>query len=219
MAANYGLFGTRGERNMANTDNAATPADLPAGLQARRLLRAARSGSLATLSASQDGGQPFATLVTPAIAGDGAILLLLSDLSEHTRHLRAEPRCSLLVVGAAESANPQTAPRLTVTGLADGIRYAGGPGALPGGASLRRALCRFRRFPPLAHRAARRPAGRRLRPRHKAARVGPDPRPRGSRRHRSGRGRPFCRTATTTTPTPWPPSARPHRGGKGRGAW
>ncbi len=118
MAANYGLFGTRGERNMANTDNATTPADLPAGLQARRLLRAARSASLATLGASQDGGQPFATLVTPAIAGDGAIVLLLSDLSEHTRHLRAEPRCSLLVVGAAESANPQTAPRLTVTGLA-----------------------------------------------------------------------------------------------------
>ena len=118
MAVNYGLFGTRGERNMANTENAAAPADMPAGFQARRLLRAARSASLATVSASQDGGQPFASLVTPAIAGDGAILLLLSDLSEHTRHLRAEPRCSLLVVGAAESANPQTAPRLTVTGLA-----------------------------------------------------------------------------------------------------
>ncbi len=65
-----------------------------------------------------DAGQPFASLVTPAIAADGAILLLLSDLAEHTRHLRAEPRCSLLVAGAPESANPQTAPRITVTGLA-----------------------------------------------------------------------------------------------------
>ena len=46
------------------------------------------------------------------------MLLLLSELSEHTRHLRAEPRCSLLVCGPAAGANPQTAPRLTITGLA-----------------------------------------------------------------------------------------------------
>ena len=95
-----------------------SPADLAPDLQARRLLRAARVGTLATVSASADDSQPFASLVTPAIAMDGAILLLLSDLSEHTRHLRAESRCSLLVVGPAQSANPQTAPRVTVTGLA-----------------------------------------------------------------------------------------------------
>jgi putative heme iron utilization protein len=81
---------------------------------ARLLLRAARAGTLAT---SADG-QPFASLVTPATAPDGGILLLLSDLSEHTRHLRAEPRCAVLVTGAADGPNPQTAPRLTVTGLA-----------------------------------------------------------------------------------------------------
>lgn len=94
------------------------PEDLAPDRQARRLLRAARVGTLATMSPSADGGQPFASLVTPAIATDGAILLLLSDLSEHTRHLRAEPRCSLMVVGPAQSANPQTAPRVSVTGLA-----------------------------------------------------------------------------------------------------
>ena len=92
-------------------------ADDPAvtGFEARKLLRAARSGSLATTA---DGGQPFATLVTPACAPDFSILLLLSNLSEHTRHLRAEPRCSILVAGPAETANPQTAPRATVTGIA-----------------------------------------------------------------------------------------------------
>lgn len=84
---------------------------------ARKLLRAARVGSLA--SAMQ--GQPFASMVTPATAPDLALLLLLSDLSEHTRHLRGEPRCSLLVWGAAEGANPQTAPRVTITGLAERI--------------------------------------------------------------------------------------------------
>jgi len=84
--------------------------------EARKLLRAARSGSLAT---TVDGGQPFASLVTPACAPDLSLLLLLSNLSEHTRHLRAEPRCSILVCGTAESANPQTAPRVTVTGIAE----------------------------------------------------------------------------------------------------
>ncbi|MSP01089.1 MAG: DUF2470 domain-containing protein [Acetobacteraceae bacterium] len=92
-------------------------ADDPAakGFECRKLLRAARSGALATTG---DGGQPFASLVTPACAPDLGVLLLLSDLSEHTRHLRAEPRCSILVTGTAETANPQTAPRVTVTGIA-----------------------------------------------------------------------------------------------------
>jgi putative heme iron utilization protein len=97
---------------MAEDENSAASA----AFEARKLLRAARSGTLATAA---DGGQPFASLVTPACGPDLTILLLLSNLSEHTRHLRADPRCSLLVCGAAESANPQTAPRLTVTGIAE----------------------------------------------------------------------------------------------------
>ena len=85
--------------------------------EARRLLRAARVGTLASVA----DGQPFASLVTPACAPDLSLLLLLSDLSEHTRHLRAEPRCSVLVTGAPDGANPQTAPRVSVTGLAERI--------------------------------------------------------------------------------------------------
>lgn len=88
-----------------------TPTPIPS---ARALLRAARAGTLAT---SADG-QPFASLVTPAAAPDGSVLLLLSGLSEHTRHLRDEPRCAVMVAGPPAEANPQTAPRLTVTGLA-----------------------------------------------------------------------------------------------------
>lgn len=91
-------------------------ADTPAWA-ARKLLRAARAGTLA----SSMQGQPFASLVTPAMAPDLAVLLLLSDLSEHTRHLRADPRCSLLVCGPAAGENPQTAPRVTVTGLAETV--------------------------------------------------------------------------------------------------
>jgi len=85
------------------------------GFAARCLLRAARWGTLAT---SMEDGQPFASLVTPAVAPDGAVVMLLSSLAAHTRHLMAQPRCALMVVGQAENANPQTAPRLTVTGVA-----------------------------------------------------------------------------------------------------
>ncbi len=83
--------------------------------EARKLLRAARVGTLA----SSADGQPFASLVTPACAPDLSLLLLLSDLSEHTRHLRADPRCSVLAAGVPQDANPQTTPRVTVTGLAE----------------------------------------------------------------------------------------------------
>ncbi|MCI0756608.1 HugZ family pyridoxamine 5'-phosphate oxidase [Teichococcus vastitatis] len=84
---------------------------------ARALLRGARSAVLAT----QRDGQPFASLVTPAMAPDLSPLLWLSSLSEHTRQLQAEPRCALLIQGQATEANPQTAPRVTVTGLAERV--------------------------------------------------------------------------------------------------
>lgn len=85
------------------------------GWQTRKLLRAARAATLATAT----DGQPFASLVTPACAEDLSVLVFLSQLSEHTRHLRADPRCAVMVTGAASSANPQTAPRVTITGMAE----------------------------------------------------------------------------------------------------
>jgi putative heme iron utilization protein len=95
---------------MASQDQSAT-------WNAIKLLRSVR---VATLATALDG-QPFASLVTPACAPDRSVLLLLSELSEHTRHLRAEPRCSLLLCGAPTERNPQTAPRVTITGLAEAM--------------------------------------------------------------------------------------------------
>ena len=97
--------GLERERNMA---------DAAVVWQARTLLRAAVAGTLATAK----DGQPFAGLITPACAPDLSLLMLLSGLSEHTRHLAADPRCAVMVVGQATDANPQTAPRLTVFGTA-----------------------------------------------------------------------------------------------------
>ena len=76
----------------------ADPAD---AFLARQLLRAARAATLAT----QTAGQPFTALVTPATAPDLSILLWLSSMSEHTRHLMAEPRCALMVTGQPETEN------------------------------------------------------------------------------------------------------------------
>lgn len=90
------------------------------GFTARCLLRAAVSATLAT----QSDGQPFASLVTHAVAPDGALLMWLSTLSQHTRQLLRDPRCALMAQGGAAEANPQTAPRVTVTGAAERIEDA-----------------------------------------------------------------------------------------------
>ena len=91
-----------------------TSEPLPPLDAARLLARAARAATLATVS----DGQPFASLITPAPAPDGSLLMLLSGLSEHTRHMQIEPRCSLLVADQGTELNPQASARLTLTGLA-----------------------------------------------------------------------------------------------------
>ena len=94
-----------------------TTAHLDTPFAARCLLRAARWAALAT---ARDG-QPFAGLVTHAVAPDGAVLMLLSAMAEHTQQLLADARCALMVTGAPEAGNEnwQTAPRLTVSGIAE----------------------------------------------------------------------------------------------------
>lgn len=82
---------------------------------AAALLYGARAGTLATVTPE---GLPYAALVTPALGADGVPLLLLSDLSAHTRHLRANAACALLVAGAPAEENPQTAPRLLLSATA-----------------------------------------------------------------------------------------------------
>ncbi|MBX5453658.1 MAG: pyridoxamine 5'-phosphate oxidase family protein [Acidobacteriia bacterium] len=89
--------------------------DIPVHWKARRLLRGARAASLATVK----DGKPHAALVTYAASGDLSLLLLLSRLSEHTRHLLENPNCALLVVGQPAEINPQTAPRISVAAEAE----------------------------------------------------------------------------------------------------
>ncbi len=62
---------------------------------AKKLLREARSGALATLMAGS--GDPFCSLVNVATAADGAPLLLISRLALHTKNILADPRVSLML--------------------------------------------------------------------------------------------------------------------------
>lgn len=92
--------------------------ELPAGYdglaEARRLLRAIRAGSLATIDPS---GAPFASLINVATAFDGAPLLLMSGLSAHTQYLLKDPRASILLAETGKG-DPLAHPRLTVSGHA-----------------------------------------------------------------------------------------------------
>ena len=81
---------------------------------ARRVLRLAATGSLATLD--PDGG-PFASLVTVATTLAGEPILLLSALARHTQNLAADCRASLLLVApGGEGGDPLAGARLTLTG-------------------------------------------------------------------------------------------------------
>jgi putative heme iron utilization protein len=82
--------------------------------EARLLIRNAKSGSLATAAA----GIPHAALVTVAFRPNLAPILLLSELAVHTRQLLANPACALLLTGEPAGPNPQTTPRICLTGTA-----------------------------------------------------------------------------------------------------
>jgi putative heme iron utilization protein len=62
---------------------------------AKKLMREARSGALATLRAGS--GDPYCSLVNVASAIDGTPLLLISRLALHTKNILADPRVSLML--------------------------------------------------------------------------------------------------------------------------
>jgi putative heme iron utilization protein len=90
----------------------ASPFD--ARLQAKSLLRIARMGALATLD--RETGAPLTTLVAIGSDYNGAPLLLLSTLSQHTKNLAADPRGSLLLTSPSGRGDPLNRPRLTIGG-------------------------------------------------------------------------------------------------------
>jgi putative heme iron utilization protein len=86
------------------------------GQQVRRMMRAADRAALATL---MPDGTPYVSLVLTAVDHDGALLLLLSGLAQHTRNLRGNGAASLLfdATGGGGTASLAGA-RVTLVGTA-----------------------------------------------------------------------------------------------------
>src|SRR4029078_10970866 len=79
--------------------------------RAAALLTSCRHGTLATVL---DDGHPYASLVAVA-ADDHGPYFLLSDLAEHTRNLRRDPRASLLLMDPG-GGDPLAHPRAPFVG-------------------------------------------------------------------------------------------------------
>jgi putative heme iron utilization protein len=83
--------------------------------EAAVLIRTHRWAALATL----DAGEPEASMVAYACAPDGALLLFLSHLARHTRHLIEHPQAALAVSEPDHhQADPQLLRRATLRGKA-----------------------------------------------------------------------------------------------------
>jgi len=87
------------------------------GELARRLIRAADRASLASIQRDSDSW-PYCSLVLNACALDASPILHLSDLAEHGKNLKRDPRMSLLYDGTGGLDQPLTGARVTVMGRA-----------------------------------------------------------------------------------------------------
>lgn len=79
-----------------------------------------RSLDRATLATSLEGW-PYASLVLTALDHAAQPLLLISDLAEHTKNLKADPRASLLFDGTGGRDDPLTGARVTVVGRIEAV--------------------------------------------------------------------------------------------------
>lgn len=93
------------------TDNTTeTPGDT-----ARRLVRSCDRAVLGTALNGAEGW-PYASLVLLATDHAACPLLLLSDLADHTKNLKGDPRASLLIDGTTGLDEPLTGARVTLQG-------------------------------------------------------------------------------------------------------
>lgn len=101
----------------------ASPA-IPSAKDLRRLCHTSRTTALATLAVGHkqvEDGWPVTSMVVPATDIDGTPILLISDLADHTRHIAADNRVSLLFSAPApgqQDAIETDSARLTVFGRA-----------------------------------------------------------------------------------------------------
>lgn len=88
---------------------------------ARDLIATARFGALGVID--PESQEPMVSRVAVAQAPDGCPVTLISDLSHHTRALKARAGCSLLLGEPGPKGDPLTHPRITLQCDAGFIRH------------------------------------------------------------------------------------------------
>lgn len=83
---------------------------------ARTLIREAQYGSLGVLE--QQTGMPLVSRIAVAAGAEAVPFFLASDLSNHSKALAADPRCSLMLGEPKGKGDPLVHPRVTVVGRA-----------------------------------------------------------------------------------------------------
>ncbi len=74
-------------------------------------------GGIATISTLTRSGHPYASIAPYSALTDGAPLICVSSLAEHTQNLLGDPRASVLVEQPVNAGvDPLSAPRVTVIG-------------------------------------------------------------------------------------------------------
>ena len=74
-----------------------------------------RNGFLSTISASE-AGYPFGSITPYDIDSQGRLIILIADISEHAKNLRADNRASMLITDQFGAHDPQSYARATVLG-------------------------------------------------------------------------------------------------------
>lgn len=102
------------------------PARSPTAAEEARTLAAGNGTASLSTIAVDPAGYPFGSVAPYALDDEGAPILCISTMAEHTRNLTADPRASLLVAEAAPSDEAVAVGRLTLVGDA---RRLDGPAA------------------------------------------------------------------------------------------
>lgn len=93
--------------------------EIDAAAEARQWLLSTTTATLSTIAAEAEvAGWPFGSLAPFALGGDGTPIVLLSEIAQHTKNLRRDPRVSLFVREPSASGDPQAGWRVTVLGRA-----------------------------------------------------------------------------------------------------
>lgn len=87
------------------------------GATVRQLMRRLTKAALGTLLVGSEGA-PYVSLTMVALDHDATPLLLLSDLADHTRNLKTDPRVSLLFDGTGGETTTLAGERATLQGRA-----------------------------------------------------------------------------------------------------